>query len=143
MGSGAGCNLLVTAAKMRTCSSHICRNLKLTTVSGTAVRKHVPAAVLHLATRLGSRSTKLPVFLAGPVPLETEVQLYHLTSRRRFPAAYGGNTGLDQLREKLLFQGGVVDRGTLSMPEGEGSKAWTVGFFSCGGGGEEEYLISP
>lgn len=62
------------------------------------------------------------------------MQLYHLTSRRRFPAAYGGNAGLDQLREKLLFQGGVVDRGSYSMPEGEGSKAWTVGFFSWFGG---------
>lgn len=140
MGSGAGCNLLVTAAKMQTFSSLICRNLKLTTVSGTAVRKHVPAAVLYLATRLGSHSTKLPVFLAGPVPLETEVQLYHLTSRRHFPAAYGGNTGLNQLREKLLFQGWVVDRGSHSMPEGEGSKSLDSGilFWVWGGGSVQQ-----
>lgn len=89
-----------------------------------------PSCSAALGDRAGKPRTKLPVFLAGPVPLETEVQLYHLTSRRRFPAAYGGKAGLDQLREKLLFQGGVVDRGSHSMPEGEGSKAWTVGFFS-------------
>lgn len=59
MGSGAGCNLLVTVAKMQTFSSHIRRNLKLTTVSGIAVRKRIPAVLLHFATGLGRHSHKV------------------------------------------------------------------------------------
>lgn len=57
------------------------------------------------------------MFGAGRVPSETEVQLYHLTSRRGFPVAYGDNIQDRPAEEALLSWWGGGEAAALTVLE--------------------------